>query len=155
MMTHWKRLTCLGNQYQEQGDIRRARTLYRAALAEAERWLELMLERQGFDEQDADTALGAYVISQRNLADLACCRDHPDAAACHLASACERLAMIQADATLPRCLRMAAIRHGRRSRAMLLRHCRALDDARETVHEVRLPRPGSFMPPVAERAVMH
>lgn len=135
MLTHWKRLTCQGNQNQEHGELIRARHLYRAALAEAERWLVLMEQHHGTDADDANCALAAYVASQRNLADLACCCNHPDAAFTHLASAYDRLLMVFADARLPATLRNAARHHSERARRLLLQHC---DGQGQPRHE--LPR---------------
>lgn len=152
MMTHWKRLTCLGNQYQEHGDVTRAREFYLAALAEAERWLALMEKRFGLDADDADAALGAYLCSQHNLADLALAPDDPNDALHHLLAAYNRLRLIFMDATLPPCLRMGAVHYGQRAR-LLIQQYQGLDD-----NPAQPSSPhclAAFAPPVPVSRVLH
>lgn len=152
MMMHWKRLTCLGNQYEEHGEASRAGEFYAAALDEAERWLSLMEKRIGLDADDADAALSAYLTSRHNLADLAASHDRPDDAHHHLMAAYNRLRLIFLDSTLPPCLRMGAVHYGQRAR-MLIQQYQDLDD--NPAQPSTPPYLAAFAPPVPVSRVLH
>ena len=124
-MDSWKKLICKGNRSLERGRLDDAAGDYFAALAEADRCLACQaracVEAEGSGGcayLDAVAAVGAYVVTRLNLADLCLRLDRREDAADHLRAMQARLSHIIDDGSQPWTLRAAALRNSRRGRGI-------------------------------------
>lgn len=113
-LARWRLATRHGNLAFQAGDLRKAESHYRAALAQAR-------DRFAVDD-DADAGVAAWVIAHHNLADL-CEKTGDDATRRRLLlTAHQRLCSAMYDDELPEAWRQAALAHSRRTYAELLRY---------------------------------
>ena len=126
-MDSWKKLICKGNRSLEHGRLDDAAGDYFAALAEADRCLacqaQACVEAEasgGCAYLDAVAAVGAYVVTRLNLADLCLRLDRSEDAAEHLRAMQARLSHIIDDGNQPWTLRAAALRNSRRAQDAVL-----------------------------------